>query len=74
MEEAVLTPGVLYWHRDATHANQSKQNKHGPNIYKDTKPKMSASLKLTGKGTWRQVFICLSPPGVEKQFCRFGIW
>ncbi len=54
---------------------------HGPNIYKDTKPKMSAFLKnllvkvLGGR--------CLSmwgplPPrflfGVVKQFCRFGIW
>ncbi len=34
VEDEVLTPGALYWHRDATHANQSK---HGPNIYKDTK-------------------------------------
>jgi hypothetical protein len=27
---------------------------HGPNIYKD--------IKLTSKGTWRQVFICLRHP------------
>jgi hypothetical protein len=32
------------------------------------------SYKLTCKGTWRQVFICLRPPGVVQQFCRFGIW
>ncbi len=37
--------------------------------------KMSAFLKkLTCKGTWGQVFISLRPPGVVKQFCRFGIW
>ncbi len=39
------------------------------------------SSKLTSKGTWRQVFIYLSPPplqgflfGVVNQFCKFGIW
>ncbi len=31
------------------------------------------SASLTCKGTCRQVLICLRPPGVVKQFCRFGI-
>jgi hypothetical protein len=30
--------------------------------------------KWTCEGTLRQVFIRLMPPGVVKQFCRFGIW
>jgi hypothetical protein len=34
----------------------------GPNVYKDTKPECHLLLKLTSKGTWRQVFICLRPP------------
>jgi hypothetical protein len=33
------------------------------NIYKNTKPSVSDFLKkLTSKGTWQQVFICLRPP------------
>ncbi len=36
--------------------------KHGQNNYKDTKPLRSSFLKkLTCKGIWRQVFICLRP-------------
>jgi hypothetical protein len=41
---------------------------------------VSFSLKLSSKGTWRQVFTCLRPPPLlgyvlgGKQFCRFGIW
>jgi hypothetical protein len=37
-------------------------------------PKCWLFLKITCKGTWRQVFICPRPPGVVKQFCRFRIW
>jgi hypothetical protein len=47
--------------------SSSLQAEHGPNNYKDTKPQLSAFLKkFTFKGTWRQVFICLRPPGGGK--------
>jgi hypothetical protein len=33
-----------------------------PHILISPNPKCRLFLKLTSKGTWRQVFICLSPP------------
>ncbi len=45
--------------------------KHGPNINKDTKPKISAFLKNL-KGTWRQVFICRRHPIPPTYHCIYS--
>ncbi len=54
-----LQDKVLY---TALHPQQAFHMGHGPNIYKDTKHQRRLFLKLTSKGTWRQVFIILRPP------------
>ncbi len=63
---------LLTWQRQA----KGHSLDHRP---KDSNPKCRLFLKLTSKGTWRQVFICLRPPPllgvfeVVKQFCRLRI-
>jgi hypothetical protein len=46
----------------------------GPLTIKTPNPQCRLFLKTDREGTWRQVFICLRPSGIVKQFFWFGIW